>query len=269
MWRELGRVFNSLIERIKTGAIKPQDIGKETKKFLESEQMDRNLRNIIGRMVRTSRKNSLPSWREAAAKFSGGQTIYHATKNEMNGPVGQRVWQLISENVAYIKTLPYNWADYASKYAYRETLKGKRPEEVEAELRKIMPESITKNLKTIARTECAKANAAIAEARAEACGIRAYIWRSVRDERSRDSHAQMDGVLIFYDDPPSPEALFPGSGSPYGSYHAGNTFNCRCFQEPVVSMAMLPDVIRVHRYGEIRSMTKGQIMKEFGDVSGM
>ena len=128
-----------------------------------------------------------------------------------------------------------------------------------------MPEHITKNLKCIARTECAKANAAIVQARAEALGIRAYIWHSVGDERTRDAHRAMNGILVFYDDPPNPEAMFGGNG--YGNYHAGNTFNCRCHQAPVVDISFLPDVVRVHSHGSITSMTKDQILKRYGKIA--
>jgi len=217
-------------------------------------------------MTRRVRTNSAQSWREAASKGSRGPEILSLIKNEMQGPVGERMWQIISENAAYIKTLPEMWALYASQYAAREAMKGKRPEEVEAELRKIMPPHIQKNLKTIARTECAKANAAIVQARAEMCGIKAYIWHSMSDERTRTGHLMMDGVLVFYDDPPSPEAL-AGQKS-YGHYHAGNTFNCRCYQEPVVDISFLPDTVDVYSNGQIKFMSKREIKRRFRGMAG-
>ena len=131
-----------------------------------------------------------------------------------------------------------------------------------------MPEHMQRHLKTIARTECAKTNAAITQVRAESCGIRAYIWRSCKDERVRHSHGRMDGVLVFYNDPPCPEALYPANGQqPYGNYHAGNTFNCRCYQEPVMDARFLPDSIRVHVDGSVTTMTKKQIIKRFGKLA--
>lgn len=266
-WKALCRLFNPLIRDLKSGQLSPADAGRGTRQIMRSEEMTRYLDNLIARMVRTQREASARSWREAALRGGNAPEIQRLIRHEMDGPVGEAVWRLISGNAAYIRTLPEDWARYASEYAYREALKGRRPEDVEAELRRVMPDHITKNLKCVARTECAKANAAIVQARAEMCGVRAYIWRSVGDERSRHSHTRMDGVLVFYDDPPSPEALFPGSGKPYGRYHAGDTFNCRCFQEPVIADRFLPDTIRVHDHGRIAAMTRAQILKSFGEIA--
>ena len=95
-------------------------------------------------------------------------------------------------------------------------------------------------------------------------GVSAYIWHSAMDERTRHSHAGMNGVLCFYSDPPNPEALFPGPGQKaYGAYHAGNTFNCRCWQEPVVEWSFLPDSIKVHDHGRLVTMTREAIIKKY------
>lgn len=253
----LMRVFKELIEKVKAGG----DLDRSAREFLESKEVDSHLRNIVRRMVGSARKTTAQSFKEAAAKNTHGQEMYRLIREELKGPLGERVASLIADNVAYIKTIPQEWASYVTKYAAREALKGKRPEQVEAELRRVIPEHMAKNLKCIARTECAKANAAIVQARAEMCGITCYFWRCVKDERSRDSHRHMDGILVFYDDPPSPEAL--AGEKAYGRYHAGNTFNCRCYQEVVVDFRFLPDTFRYYRDGAIRNTTKAAFIKQF------
>ena len=264
-WKDLCKLFNQLIEDVKNGSGLLNGVSQEVRQFMQSDQVKRYLDRVVGRMVRMQRKVSANSWREAAYKSQDGPELYKLISAEMKGPVGTRVWQLISENSAYIRTLPEQWAKFASEYAYRETLKGRRPEDVEAELRKIIPGHMVKNLKCIARTECAKANAAIVQARAEACGIKAYIWRSVKDERSRDAHRMMDGILVFYNDPPNPEAMFGGRA--YGNYHAGNTFNCRCWQQPVLDATFLPSVVRVHDHGRITTMTRHALLDKYGKIA--
>lgn len=274
LFRGLTKLFQSLIEGLKKGVIGMKELPEKTREFLQSKEVDDYLNRLIGRSVRNIRVTTARDWREAAAKGSNSRLIYGLMRKEMDGPVGAKVAEIISENVAYIKTLPQFWAEYAVQYAYREGLKGKRPEQVEAELRKVIPSHIAKNLKCIARTECAKAQAAITQARSEYYGIRCYFWRSVRDERSRPSHASMNGILVFYDDPPDPEALFPyqtskngGMVKPYGNYHAGNTFNCRCYQEPVVDPMFLPDTFRYYRGGSVQSTTKAKFLRQFGKIS--
>ena len=155
VYLSLRRLFFDIINHIRNGIIKG-DAG-----ILKSEEVDRYLNNLMSRMVRRIRIDTARSWREAANKGSRGPLIYELMKHEMTGPVGQRVYEIIADNVQYIKTLPQEWGQFVTKYAARESLKGKRPDQIEAELRKIMPGHITKNLKCVVRTECAKANAAI------------------------------------------------------------------------------------------------------------
>ena len=270
VYLSLKKLFFGMINDIRNGFIK--DVPEAARKFLASDEVDRYLNNLMGRMASRIRIDTARSWREAANKGSRGPLIYELLKHEMNGPVGEKVYDIISNNAAYIKTGPQDWATFITKYAAREALKGKRPEEIEEELRRMMPNHITKNLKCIARTECAKANAAICQARAEAVGVQWYFWRCVHDNRVRDSHWDMDGILIFYSDPPSPEALFPypvnkrgDMVKPYGRYHAGNTFNCRCYQEPVVDPRFLPDVFDYYKDGAVhRNVTRAAFLKAYG-----
>lgn len=261
-------MFQPLTNRIRTGAASPSNIWSEVRQFIKRLTTSGKAESVVTGMIKREREDSLRSWREAVLRNAYGPEMYQALQRELQGPVGQRVMELIAENSRYIKTVPEEWAAYITGYAQREAAKGKRPEEIEAELRKIMPDKIVRNLKCIARTECSKAQAALTQARAEHLGIKAYIWRSAKDERTRHSHLGMDGVMVFYNDPPNPEALFPAKGrKPYGKYHAGNTFNCRCYQEPVVSIDMLPESIRVHDHGKIVTMTKKQIRKKYGKIA--
>jgi len=253
-----------MINDIRNGFVKKDQVQDAARAFLNSEEVDRYLNNLMGRMTSRIRIDSAKELKRSTAGTNSA-LLFNLLKHEMDGPVGRRVYEIIAENAAYIKTVPQDWAKFITYYTQREALKGKRPEVIEAELRNILPGHITKNLKCIARTECAKANAAIAQARAEALGIKCYFWRSVGDERTRPSHDAMDGILVFYDDPPSPEELFGGRA--YGNYHAGNTFNCRCYQEQVVDQRFLPDTFRYYRAGSIHSTNKAAFLKKFGKIA--
>ena len=267
MYNSLKKLFWSFITDVRNGFVKRADINAKAREFLESEEVDRYLNNLLGRLTARFRFDSAKELKSTTAG-TNSLLLFDLLKHEMDGPVGRRVYELISDNVQYIKTVPQEWAAFITQYAQREALKGKRPEEIEDELRRIMPGHMTKNLKCIARTECAKANAAICQARAEAVGIKCYFWRCVDDERSRHSHSMMDKILVFYDDPPSPEELFPEKNTKaYGNYHAGNTFNCRCWQQAVVDMRFLPDTFRYYRAGAIYTTTRAAFIKQFGKVA--
>lgn len=264
-WEGLYKCFKRLIDDIKNGSGLLNGVTQDVRKFLSSKEVDEYLTSLVSTTVHKIRIDTAQEWRQLAFKGGRGRELYELVKNEMNGPVGNRVWQIISENVAYIKSMPADWAEYVTAYSAQEAMKGKRPDEIEAELRKIMPDKITNKLNLVVRTECAKANAAIVQARAEMCGIRAYIWKAVGDERTRDAHAAMDGIVVYYDDPPSPEKLFGGRA--YGRYHAGNTFNCRCWQQPIVDMRFLPNIVRVYHGGRITTMGKHAMIEKYGKVA--
>lgn len=264
-WQDLCKVFQKLLDRVKSGKV---PVLTAVRTFTQTPEVNSFINRIVKGMITNQRVASARTWREAASKGSRGKEIYQALMKEMQGPVGQTVQNLVDNNAAYIKTIPQQWTVYVTNYIARETAKGRRPEVIEEELRRILPEHATKNLKCIARTEAAKANAAITEARSYNLGIRAYFWRCVDDERSRMSHKAMDGILVFYDQPPNPEQLFPLHGvKPYGRYHAGNTFNCRCWQEPIVDDHFLPDEMRVYVNGKIQRMTRKQLLTAFGHIA--
>lgn len=272
LYSGLVKVFKELKEKIINGNRTEETVREAVREFLSSPEVDAKLRTTLSRTINSLRKRTASNWREAAFQSSNGRLIYELLQKEMQGPLGVKVNEIISENAAYIKTVPQEWARFVSRYAARKAMEGERAEEIEAELRKIMPQHMTKNLKCIARTEVAKANAALTEARAEAVGIKAYIWRCVHDERTRLSHRAMDGTLIFYNNPPNPEAdsanRIRGShkpGTPYGNYHAGNTFNCRCFQAPVIDASFLPTKFKIIENGRSIDISRKDFIKKYGE----
>ena len=139
--------------------------------------------------------------------------------------VGQTARQLQAEQVTLIKSLPIEAGERAQKLAIEASMGGRRPDEIAQEL--LRTEEVTKSRATlIARTETAKANSVITQARAQSVQSKGYIWRTAGDSDVRESHAEMEGVYVDWDKPPT---LSDGTTT-----HAGQIFNCRCFPEPVL-----------------------------------
>jgi SPP1 gp7 family putative phage head morphogenesis protein len=71
----------------------------------------------------------------------------------------------------------------------------------------------------IARTETTTFNSQLSIARHTAAGIKEFTWSTSNDERVRESHADLDGKVFAYSDPPlvDGERTLPGQ-----------TYNCRC-----------------------------------------
>ncbi len=94
-----------------------------------------------------------------------------------------------------------------------------------AALRKVLEERYgvsRSRAQLIARDQIAKLNGQIAEKRQSDLGIEEYAWRTVGDERVRETHAEKDGRRFRWDDPPADTG------------HPGTDYQCRCVAEPVL-----------------------------------
>ena len=93
--------------------------------------------------------------------------------------------------------------------------------------------------KLIARDQTSKLNGSLVKARAQAVGSKTYIWSSVGDERTRESHRVLNGMLckmnddtVYSDDNgetwKSRRSIGAFIGKPTEDYQ------CRCAMLPVV-----------------------------------
>ncbi len=91
----------------------------------------------------------------------------------------------------------------------------------------------------------------------ERLNIPAYVWRTSCDQRVRKSHANMERVIVFWDDSPNPEELI-GEESLQGNHHAGEYEGCRCYPEAIVTFNFVKWPSKVYYNGKIQTMTKEQ-----------
>ena len=143
---------------------------------------------------------------------------------------------LMEEQVGLIKSIPIEAGRRAQEIALKAVLTGTRAapdEDTVAELQKQMgmtEEVAINRAQLIARTETARANAAINQARAMSVGSGQYRWHNSGDAAVRHSHKfyrgkRLQGMIFSWDDPPTLDDGMTG--------HPGTFPNCRCFAEPV------------------------------------
>ncbi len=146
---------------------------------------------------------------------------------------------LTDEQVTLIKSIPLEAGRRAQEIAFKSVLVGTRAtpdEDTVAELQKQlgMTEEVAINrAQLIARTETARANAAINQARAMSVGSGQYRWHNSGDGAVRHSHRiykgkPLQGRVFSWDDPPTLSDGMTG--------HPGTFPNCRCFAEPVFDL---------------------------------
>lgn len=151
--------------------------------------------------------------------------------------VGDVALALLNEQVGLITSIPIEAGLRAQRIAYEAVLTGTRAapdSDTIAELADqlgVSTEVAVSRAMLIARTETARANSAMVQARAVAVGSNQYRWHNSGDEAVRHSHKyftngqRLQGMIFSWDAPPT---LLDGMRG-----HPGTFPNCRCFPEPV------------------------------------
>lgn len=107
-----------------------------------------------------------------------------------------------------------------------------------------------KNAKLIARTESAKLQTTIDEHRATSLGSVCYKWMSSKDKRTRQSHKEMNDVIVFW----RPDNEKPLRDKMRGN--AGEFPNCRCTPIPILDEDDLTDSsYKVYNYKNDKIIT--------------
>lgn len=233
-----------------------RDIQRELKLIANSEEFKKYAERSAMKMVTGLFSDAGKTWREAAKINSKGRVIYEALKKELDTPIGWIVNEQIQRNASLIKSLPLDVSRDITEHVAKETFKGRRAVNIAHDLQKEFVFMSERKATLIARTEVSKTSTALTKARCESVGIKWYIWRTSKDQRVRNSHEHMDGVLIHWDNPPSPEKL--SNQKFVGYYHAGNIYNCRCYPEPVVRLEFIKWPCKVYYQGKIQSMSRKQ-----------
>jgi SPP1 gp7 family putative phage head morphogenesis protein len=208
------------------------------------------------RMVTGLLYDGANTWRSAARESMQGARIYRALRNELSGPIGERVRALITANARLISSLPSEVAEQVAQKLGEAQQAGERSEGFVSELLAGLSRS---RARLIARTEISKASTALTQARSEELGLQWWVWQTSRDQRVRASHRKMQGVLCSWNDLPSPEQLV-GEKS-HGHYAAGNIYNCRCYPEPLLYLDQLSWPHRTYRAGSIRYVTRAEFAR--------
>ena len=216
---------------------------------------------LAERMVSQVSAKNMRTWRAAAAKSQRSAMLYRLLQQEMQGPTGVRVQQIVRENAKLISSLSIEAATTFTEEIEKAQQAGARASTLDKMARSRFPELLRSRVHLISRTETSKASSALTQARAEHLNLPCYIWRTSKDARVRDSHRLMDGVVCFWADPVSPEAL-AGEKS-YGPYNCGDTFNDRCYPEVVLTLDDIAFPARVATKGRIITMTKQQFKQQF------
>lgn len=134
--------------------------------------------------------------------------------------MSERIKRFTAENVALIKTVPQKYFDDVEKTVLAGVREGSRASSIAAALEERLGVAESRAA-LIARDQVLKFNGELNRSRQKDLGIDSYIWRTVKDNRVRDEHSELEGEALSGDSPPEPG-------------HPGEDFQCRCFAEPIL-----------------------------------
>lgn len=254
-WEIPGRIeqdyFRDILEILRRYFDIDRGSGEPVRLLGAPEWLDRYAWQAASRMVTGVYTNGARTWRTAARTAGRGDLIYRNLQQELSGAVGRRMRQLISLNAQLIRSLPQRLAARAAATAAERALGGERAEAVIREL----PASLARSrARLIARTEVGKASTTLTQVRAEDLGAAWYVWETSRDGRVRPAHKFMQGVLVRWNDPASPEQLVRLKNPP-APYAPGNIYNCRCYPAPLLRYDQVSWPHKVFYGGSVRWMT--------------
>lgn len=218
------------------------------------------------RMVTQVNAQNARSWREASAKSQRSRMLYAALKEEMAGATGLRFRNIVNENAATIRSIPLEVATMLNRHIAEAQQSGLRPEAIGAMLRVKMPQFSKSKIALVARTQAAAASSSLTEARAMDVGLHWFEWLTSEDQRVRSSHDHMEGVLVNWNELPSPEQLI-GKKSTLGHYAPGRCPNCRCIPSPILTLDDVSWPHKVYTGGRIVRMTRIQF-QQFSGIPG-
>lgn len=189
--RRTGELFT---ESLKPSALEAvaEKFGKRTSAF-QKEQLDRQVRSAVG------------------VPFSA-----------IERPARDLIPMFVDENVKLIKTVPARYFERMQRLVEEAYSTGMRPETLAEKLQELDDISDSDAMR-IARDQIGKLNAQFNEERLKSIGVDKYIWRTAKDNRVRDEHAEREGEEFAWNAPP-----------PDG--HPGEAIQCRCYAEPVFNV---------------------------------
>ena len=250
--------LTDLFQKIATAAGEDKEkYVRDMNEFQSSEQYTNFVYSAVKRMVTPLAANNYSTWRKAAKKANRSPYLYTLLMRELNTGIGMDINQQIEENADLIRTLPNDTAHKVVKDIEEMAFKGMRASDIAKIIQDKTKQHARASARLIARTEVSKTTTALTKARCNNLDIHWYVWRTAEDgNRVRKSHRVMNGVLVNWNDPPSPERL--AGEKDVGNYHAGNIWNCRCYPEPLLEIDDVHWPHKVYWGGQIKTMTKGE-----------
>jgi SPP1 gp7 family putative phage head morphogenesis protein len=188
-----------------------------------AEALEPWARAVLSRMHTEIGARDRKQWMKYAAEM--GRNLRDEIES---APTGEVMRQLLSEQVALIKSIPLDAAKRVHELTLEGLIDGTRWPEIAKKIYETGDVTISRS-NLIARTEVSRTAAILTEVRARHVGSTHFVWETVRDNRVRPDHHDLHGKTFAWDDPPVADKRTGARALP------GAIYNCRCFARPLLS----------------------------------
>lgn len=253
-WALFKKCFtNTTLASLSRGDKKP--VKKQVLKLQSSKQFDNFAVKFSKELAKKGLYGTKGVWRKyfEAAKAAG----YISLATSYSAYEYKTMTEAIKHNFKMIKSMPSKFLEVL-EHKYTSTLieqvakgtLGRRS------FRTQLEKHGHKNAALIARTETAKLQTVILEERSTQLGSVAYTWLASSDRRTRKSHREMNGVIVFWKHAkPELDGMVGG---------AGEYPNCRCSPQPIVDIDDLTKYsysVYDYRVHKIITMKKNELIE--------
>lgn len=206
---------------------KPENLKKVARLLKQySNTLDPWARKVAKKIIDDINSHNLSSWSQLSERM---RDIF-AESYKNNDGAFKVAKKLQNDQVKLIKTLPSKAAVHMQELSREYFTNGIRHEELAKRVQQTTG-LVKFRAACIARTEVAKAQTALTQARSKQVGIKHYRWRTMGDSIVREQHQDLEGKIFEFGDPPEIERE--------GRHGPGDFPNCRCYAEPIIEEAQI------------------------------
>ena len=164
----------------------------------------------------------------------------------INPPITSEWWEDMKDswaedNYSLITSNAKKYVSQINTLTEQAIINGLSPAKLKEEIKKATEGLSDKHCKLLARDQMGKLNGQITQAQMEEVGLDLYVWSTAYDDRVRDSHALMEGLLCRWDDASvcSYDNGKTWVSRPSGAVdlHPGQDIQCRC-----VALSFYPEL---------------------------
>jgi SPP1 gp7 family putative phage head morphogenesis protein len=164
------------------------------------------------------------------------------------------------DNYTLITSNAKKYVSQINTFTEQAIVNGLSPAKLKEQIKKATEGLSDKHCKLLARDQMGKLNGQITEAQMQEVGLDLYVWSTSYDDRVRDSHALMEGLLCRWDDASvcSYDNGKTWVARPSGAVdlHPGQDIQCRC-----VALSFYPEL-----EAEMEGVSLNSITEDLPDV---